>query len=400
MFSSLDLLSRNKEVYSVWHTGISNASLSKEQVFNTDLKKIAQDIIENDENMAFRLSAIVMKGAVVIYSKQTLYVLTDCTDTITKISLTYKGKEQENEKTEGNKQNTTRDKHGIDDATMAIWDQAQNFDQETNQFNFTRSEVSQKESIEGSNSFPETEIRQENSESDEIEPANDLGDEIHFDFIDDDKKKSDEDLNVAIPSSDIDEEVPIPNDNEISESDQEEDNKKRSNRLIIDTKPLMSLNLFMERLKESIEVSRQRSRKVNMPKNGILVIADEIDHLFHESYDERENYIGYQYKNLQTDPYSPALPFDSESDYGIGPLDDQNESENDIEEGNSSLLEFLPEIQEALKEKETVSFNELTASFDLQQIAKAFYTTLALCNEGKINLIQETPEDMIYITSN
>ena len=404
MFSSLDLLSRNKEVYTVWHTGISNASLSKEQVFNTNLKNIAKEIIENDENMAFRLSAIVMKGAVVIYSKQTTYVLTDCNNAIEKISLRYDGKKRKNETNEANNNAQNNVQQGIDDETMAIWEHAEIFQPTDGQLFTARNEDNNGDNDEVRDGILENEnisgrAQESNEENDEIEEGGDLGGALNFDLSDD----NEDNQNHQNPIDDVAIPMPSSSDNDENQNDEihPEVDTTKSKKLVIDPKPLMSLNMFMEKLKESFINFEANRRKANAPKNGILIIADEIDHLFQEAYDSRTNYIGYMHVNpVEDENDNPNIAGAMESDLYIPENDEDNVSENENDKNDSSLLDLLPEIEEALKERETVTFNEITATFDLEQIAKAFYTTLALCNEGKIDMFQKDPYDMIYLKAN
>ena len=90
--SSVSELILNSGLFSpVWIAGTMKDKLGKKVVLSTDIADIAEKIMHEDRiNLVLRLSGMLLKGLVVVYSKKTQYMLNDCNDIITKIMQSFK----------------------------------------------------------------------------------------------------------------------------------------------------------------------------------------------------------------------------------------------------------------------------------------------------------------------
>lgn len=90
--SNVSELILNNGLFSpVWIAGTMKDKLGKKVVLSTDIADIADKIMkENRINLVLRLSGMLLKGLVVVYSKKTQYMLNDCNDIITKIMQSFK----------------------------------------------------------------------------------------------------------------------------------------------------------------------------------------------------------------------------------------------------------------------------------------------------------------------
>ena len=85
-----DLILKRGPFASVWIAGTSSDKLGKKMVLATDIEEIVKEILENQRiNLVLRVSGMLLKGLVVVYSKKLQYMLTDCEDMITKIKLSF-----------------------------------------------------------------------------------------------------------------------------------------------------------------------------------------------------------------------------------------------------------------------------------------------------------------------
>ena len=85
-----DLILKRGPFASVWIAGTSSDKLGKKMVLATDIEEIVKQILENQRiNLVLRVSGMLLKGLVVVYSKKLQYMLTDCEDMITKIKLSF-----------------------------------------------------------------------------------------------------------------------------------------------------------------------------------------------------------------------------------------------------------------------------------------------------------------------
>lgn len=90
--SSISELILNSGPFSpVWIAGTMKDKIGKKVVLSTDIADIAEKIMSEDRiNLVLRLSGMLLKGLVVVYSKKTMYMLSDCEDIITKIMQSFK----------------------------------------------------------------------------------------------------------------------------------------------------------------------------------------------------------------------------------------------------------------------------------------------------------------------
>lgn len=90
--SSVSELILNQGPFSpVWIAGTMKDKIGKKAVLSTDIADIAKKIMDEDRvNLVLRLSGMLLKGLVVVYSKKTQYMLSDCEDIITKIMQSFK----------------------------------------------------------------------------------------------------------------------------------------------------------------------------------------------------------------------------------------------------------------------------------------------------------------------
>lgn len=91
MNSVTDLILKKGPLSSVWIAGTSTDKLGKKMILATDISTLAKQIMEEERvNLVLRLSGMLLKGLVVVYSKKMQYMLTDCEDVISKIKLSFK----------------------------------------------------------------------------------------------------------------------------------------------------------------------------------------------------------------------------------------------------------------------------------------------------------------------
>lgn len=75
----------------IWIAGTMKDKLSKNVVNTTDIKAIVDQLMQEQQvNFAPRLSGMLIKGLVVVYSKKTQYMLIDCEEIINKIMQSFK----------------------------------------------------------------------------------------------------------------------------------------------------------------------------------------------------------------------------------------------------------------------------------------------------------------------
>ncbi|OHT04428.1 N terminus of Rad21 [Tritrichomonas foetus] len=90
--SSVSELILNSGPFSpVWIAGTMKDKIGKKVVLSTNIADIAEKIMHEERvNLVLRLSGMLLKGLVVVYSKKTQYMLNDCEDIITKIMQSFK----------------------------------------------------------------------------------------------------------------------------------------------------------------------------------------------------------------------------------------------------------------------------------------------------------------------
>ena len=85
-----DLILKKGPFASVWIAGTSADKLGKKMVLATDIEDVVKQILENQRiNLVLRVSGMLLKGLVIVYSKKLQYMLTDCEDMIQKIKLSF-----------------------------------------------------------------------------------------------------------------------------------------------------------------------------------------------------------------------------------------------------------------------------------------------------------------------
>lgn len=91
MNSVSDLILKKGPLASAWIAGTATDKLGKKIVLATDITALANQIMEEERvNLVLRLSGMLLKGLVIVYSKKMQYMLTDCEEIINKIKLSFK----------------------------------------------------------------------------------------------------------------------------------------------------------------------------------------------------------------------------------------------------------------------------------------------------------------------
>ncbi|KAH0788808.1 N terminus of Rad21 [Histomonas meleagridis] len=86
-----DLLLKKGNLSSVWIAGTMKDKLGKKVILQTDITSVANQIMDNVQiNLVLRVSGMLLKGLVVVYSKKTQYMLVDCEEIISKIMQSFK----------------------------------------------------------------------------------------------------------------------------------------------------------------------------------------------------------------------------------------------------------------------------------------------------------------------
>ena len=86
-----DLLLKKGTLSSIWIAGTMKDKLGKKVILQTDITSIVNQIMEDVRvNLVLRLSGMLLKGLVVVYSKKTQYMLVDCEEIISKIMQSFK----------------------------------------------------------------------------------------------------------------------------------------------------------------------------------------------------------------------------------------------------------------------------------------------------------------------
>ena len=86
-----DLILKKGPLSPVWIAGTMKDKIGKKLVLATDIASVAKQIMEEEGvGLVLRLSGMLLKGLVVVYSKKTQYMLIDCEEVITKIMQSFK----------------------------------------------------------------------------------------------------------------------------------------------------------------------------------------------------------------------------------------------------------------------------------------------------------------------
>ena len=86
-----ELILKKGPLSPVWIAGTMKDKVGKKLVLATDIASVAKQIMEEEGvGLVLRLSGMLLKGLVVVYSKKTQYMLIDCEEVITKIMQSFK----------------------------------------------------------------------------------------------------------------------------------------------------------------------------------------------------------------------------------------------------------------------------------------------------------------------
>ena len=83
---------KNGPFAAFWMAGTITEQLAKKTILSTQTNNLIPQIIQNTRTLPLRISGILMKGAVVLYTRKTQYMLIECEDFIQKIMLSLKPK--------------------------------------------------------------------------------------------------------------------------------------------------------------------------------------------------------------------------------------------------------------------------------------------------------------------
>eukprot|EP00742_Colponemidia_sp_Colp-10_P004357 GILJ01004649.1.p1 GENE.GILJ01004649.1~~GILJ01004649.1.p1 ORF type:complete len:570 (-),score=150.44 GILJ01004649.1:162-1871(-) len=90
MFYSQLVLAKKGPLGKLWLAAHWDKKLSKAQIFNTDIMQSVESIVNPVVPMALRMSGHLLLGVVRIYNRKATYLLTDCSDALTKIKMTFR----------------------------------------------------------------------------------------------------------------------------------------------------------------------------------------------------------------------------------------------------------------------------------------------------------------------
>ncbi|KAJ8905032.1 hypothetical protein NDN08_001544 [Rhodosorus marinus] len=90
MFYSQYILTRRGPLSKIWLAAHMQNKLTKTMVFSIDLVKACEKIIAPEAPMALRLTSNLLLGAVRVFSRKARYLLSDCSDAVSRIKLAFK----------------------------------------------------------------------------------------------------------------------------------------------------------------------------------------------------------------------------------------------------------------------------------------------------------------------
>lgn len=384
MFSTRDLISRKDSLGDAWRIGMTEDINSRDRIMQADIQAIASEIITNQSSIPLRLSTMVMKGTVIIYKKKTGFVYGDCKDVLTRISLKYENVHDNDKNTEPKnaKGMNSGDKQVIDDETIGLWEQS-TLDKKL-------LENTDENHGDGSNP-PEIEVpRTQNSLLLDIEESsrnlNPDGQNYGLD------QEENLDLGINLSDDENDSIIPANSDEEI----QEPKKTKSKEYVLFDVTPRISISEFWDGFEENQHVRRPRVT-IAPNFNGLAVIAEPLASMF--------LYIKENAKAMN------PLNFDDEaqnfeSDFGAIPFNDDDpnpgfDENSDVPNPDTNELsqEASDKIISMIKSgnRNEMYFGELSQRMSKIDKATAFYTSLALCSQGVVELVQNEPSDDIKI---
>jgi len=329
-----------------WKLGMDNKGITKEQISKVSIIEIAEELEKPENGFEFRYCGMILKGLGIIYSKKAVYCLEDLNEAIMNVSILYQGNV---------KNSTTIETHQIteEDQLIDIWKNAASVESI-----IQMAPIINDESVELE--IPDV-IPIERNER-RFEPIlidNDLGDPIEID-------------------------MPTFNHNEMFNIDNIQDNhilvnKKR--KICIDPTPLIPMNEYMK----DFDIKRTDSSRKKMKKfeENLFSKAKEIDMIFEQiRKDEQE---------------PPCLPIQNqEPDIPI-PIEEIEITQTlDSYDQTDSFLEMLSSIILSSPRYKVISLKSLSTSNDIRSKAVGFYASLILYSEGKIEITQESIDDIQY----
>uniref|UniRef100_A0AC35UBR8 Rad21_Rec8_N domain-containing protein n=1 Tax=Rhabditophanes sp. KR3021 TaxID=114890 RepID=A0AC35UBR8_9BILA len=95
MFYSQLLLSKKGSLSKIWIAAHCEKKLTKAQVLHTNVEEEVNKIITPTMQMSLRTNAHLMYGIVRIHSRQLKYLLTDCSDALLKIKMSFRAGDEE-----------------------------------------------------------------------------------------------------------------------------------------------------------------------------------------------------------------------------------------------------------------------------------------------------------------
>ena len=90
MFYSKFVLAKKGPLGKIWLAAHMDKTLTKTQVFSTDIKTSVQSIMQPTVHLALRMSGHLLLGVVRIYSRKVKYLLDDCSNALGKIKLAFR----------------------------------------------------------------------------------------------------------------------------------------------------------------------------------------------------------------------------------------------------------------------------------------------------------------------
>uniref|UniRef100_A0A7S3EBL5 Rad21/Rec8-like protein N-terminal domain-containing protein n=1 Tax=Rhodosorus marinus TaxID=101924 RepID=A0A7S3EBL5_9RHOD len=90
MFYSQYILTRRGPLSRIWLAAHMQNKLTKTMVFSIDLVKACEKIIAPEAPMALRLTSNLLLGVVRVYLRKAKYLLSDCSDAVSRIKLAFK----------------------------------------------------------------------------------------------------------------------------------------------------------------------------------------------------------------------------------------------------------------------------------------------------------------------
>ncbi|VDP01250.1 unnamed protein product [Soboliphyme baturini] len=90
MFYSQVVLSKRGPLAKIWIAAHWEKKLTKAQVFDTNIDKAVESILEPKVKMALRTTGHLLLGIVRIYSRKAKYLLADCSEAFLKMKMSFR----------------------------------------------------------------------------------------------------------------------------------------------------------------------------------------------------------------------------------------------------------------------------------------------------------------------